>query len=197
MKHMKLLSDLNRNFDAFLRNTDFMVASILGLILLITFKEQIAREMTNLWVFLLVAIIVQLMMHDVLISGLAALLVTAIYNVSQQKQGVVENFKNEDKKLKAIVEKLEADSEKIMENVDADDIAELDMDGEIGDDETEAAKKRRENLKVDRMSPSEAQRELFKLVDVGAQLQKQMEQMVPSLKKAGGVMKMLKGMKNV
>ncbi len=52
-------------------------------------------------------------------------------------------------------------------------------------------------MSVDKMSPSEAQRELFKLVDVGAQLHKQMEQMVPGLKKAGTVMKMLKGMKNM
>lgn len=193
-----MMSGLNKGFEKFVSNTDYMVATVLALIFLITFKNKIAREVTNLCVFILTAIIFQLMTHDVLISALAAFLVTTVYNVGQQREGLVfETFVDENKKIEKIVEKLGEGSDKIVKSlVDDKDMEDL-MKDEIGDDDSEEAKKRRERMSVDKMSPSEAQRELFKLVDVGAQLHKQMEQMVPGLKKAGTVMKMLKGMKNV
>lgn len=193
-----VLGGLNSGFDSFIANTDYMVATVVILVLLITFRNRIGREMMNLCVFVLTAIIFQLMTHDILISGLAAFLVMTVYNVGQQNAGTLEMFTEENDKINKIVEKLESDSKKISESVISDkDMDEL-MKDEMGDDDdSAAAKERREKMKVDKLSPSEAQRELFKLVDVGAQLSKQMEQMVPGLKKAGTVMKMLKGMKNV
>lgn len=197
-----VLGGLNAGFDRFIANTDYMVATVLALVLVITFKDRIGRELMNLCVFVLTAIIFQLMTHDILISGLAAFLVMTVYNVGRQDAaGTVETFAEENRKIAKIVEKLEGDSKKIGgDKVSDEDIEEL-MKGEIGDEDTEEAteeaKERRKRMDVDKMSPSEAQRELFKLVDVGAQLHKQMEQMVPGLKKAGTVMKMLKGMKNV
>ena len=192
-----VLGGLNAGFDSFIANTDYMVATVLFLILVITFKDRIGRELMNLCVFVLTAIIFQLMTHDILISSLAAFLVMTVYNVGRQNDGTIETFVEENRKIAKIVEKLESDSEKMVgDKVSEADIKEL-MNEELGDKDTKDAQERRERMNVDKMSPSEAQRELFKLVDVGAQLHKQMEQMVPGLKKAGTVMKMLKGMKNV
>ena len=199
----KTFSSVNKGFNKFVGNIDLMVATILGLVLLLVFRDRIAREFTNLCVFVLTAIILQMIMHDTVISFLGAFLVTTLFNVWQQenREGmtVIETFKQENDKVKALVDKLKDDTDKNgdkNDNVSDDDITEL-LKEELGDDDSEEAQKRRERLKAERMTPSEAQRELFKLVDVGAQLQKQMEQMVPGLKKAGTVMKMLKGMKNV
>lgn len=192
-----MFNSMNKGFDMFVADTDYMVATVVALIFLITFKDRITRELINLCVFSLTAIIFQVMTHDILISLLAGFLVTTVYNVSKEREQVYETFVDESKKIDKIVEKLSEDGDKLDEKIVNDkDMEEL-MKNEIGEDESEEAKKRRERLTVEKMSPSEAQRELFKLVDVGAQLHKQMEQMVPGLRKAGTVMKMLKGMKNV
>lgn len=196
-KLSKVFDSLNNNFDGFVNNIDFMVASVIGLIILIIFKDAVSQELTALAVFLLTAIIFQLMLHDVLISCLGAFLVTTLFNVVQHKQGTLETFTEENKKISTIVEKLSDSKNKIEKNtLSQEDFEEL-MNDELGDKDDKEALERRQRLKADKMSPSEAQRELFKLVDVGKQLQQHMEQMVPGLRKAGTVMKMLKGMKNI
>lgn len=196
-KLSKVFNSLNHNFDVFVNNIDFMVASVLTLILMITFKDAISHELTATAVFLLSAIIIQLMLHDALISILGAFLITTLYNVMQQKRGTLEAFTDENKKISKIVETLSDEKENIAKNVMTDeDLKEL-LKDELGDGDDDDAAKRREKLSVNKMTPSEAQRELFKLVDVGKQLQQHMEQMVPGLRKAGTVMKMLKTMKNV
>lgn len=193
-----LIDTINSAFNGFVNNVDFAVASILTLILLLTFKDRIAHELTTLFVFLLSTILIQLAVHDVLISVLGAFLIASIYNIRKIGEETFETFKQENEKLGAIVEKLESENEKLGgSGVVTDADMEAFMKEELGDDDSNDAKTRRENLKADKMSPGEAQRELFKLIDVGSQLQEHMKQMVPGLKKAGKVMQMLKGMKNV
>ncbi len=193
-----LVDTLNSSFNGFVNNVDFAVASILTLILLITLKDRISHELTTLFVFLLSAILIQLAVHDVLISVLGAFLVATVYNVRKVSEETFETFKQENVKLGAIVEKLESGKDKLDgERFVSDADMEAFLQEELGDDDSNDAKTRRENLKADKMSPGEAQRELFKLIDVGSQLQEHMKQMVPGLKKAGKVMQMLKGMKNV
>ena len=193
MVKTNFIDNINSNLNKIVGNVDYMVAVIVFLILLIVFKDKLMRQFTNLCVFLLTAIILQLAMKDVLISILGAFLITSFYNISQIDN--LENFKNEDKKLKALVEKLEKTKSDIdtATKEDFDDI----MSDEYYDNDAKEGKDVMKNSKVENLTASQAQRELFKLIDTGKTLQKHMEQMVPGLKKANSMMKMIKSMKNV